>query len=47
MSDLLRNEQRAAGQYSAELNAAKLAPGLYTCRLTVDGVALSRPLSVE
>ena len=47
VSDLLRNEQRAAGQYSAELNAAKLAPGLYTCRLTVDGVALSRPLSVE
>ena len=47
VSDLLRNEQRAAGQYSAELNAAKLAPGLYTCRLTVDGVALSRSLSVE
>ena len=47
VSDLLRNEQRAAGQYSVELNAAKLAPGLYTCRLTVDGVALSRTLSVE
>ena len=47
VSDLLRNEQRAAGQYSAELNATKLAPGLYTCRLTVDGVALSRSLSVE
>ena len=45
--EVLSNEARAAGSYTAELNAAKLAPGLYTCRLTVDGVALSRPLSVE
>ncbi|MDB5236311.1 MAG: hypothetical protein JWR44_3304, partial [Hymenobacter sp.] len=30
-----------------EFNAATLAPGLYTCRLTVDGAALTRPLSVE
>ena len=44
---VLNNESRPAGSYTAELNAAKLAPGLYTCRLTVDGVALSRPLSVE
>ena len=47
VADVLSNEPRLAGQYSAELNAAKLAPGLYTCRLTVDGVALSRSLSVE
>ena len=44
---LIGGEARPAGQYTAELNAAKLAPGLYTCRLVVDGVALSRPLSVE
>ena len=47
VSNVLSNEPRAAGQYTAELNAAKLAPGLYTCRLLVDGVALSRTLSVE
>ena len=47
VTELLSNEQRPAGPHTAELNAAPLAPGLYTCRLTVDGVALSRPLSVE
>ncbi|GAB3875362.1 hypothetical protein GCM10028824_30560 [Hymenobacter segetis] len=47
VAQLIDGETRAAGQFTAELNAAKLAPGLYTCRLTVDGVALSRPLSVE
>ena len=47
VTDLLHNETRPAGQYTAELDAARLAPGLYTCRLTVDGVALSRALSVE
>jgi hypothetical protein len=47
VADLLRNETRPAGSHTAELNAAQLAPGLYTCRLTVDGVALSRALSVE
>ncbi|MCI1190092.1 T9SS type A sorting domain-containing protein [Hymenobacter sp. DH14] len=47
VAELLHNEPRPAGPHTAELNAAKLAPGLYTCRLTVDGVALSRPLSVE
>ena len=47
VTNLLNDEPRAAGQHTTELNAAKLAPGLYTCRLTVDGVALSRPLSVE
>ena len=44
---VLDNEARPAGQFTAELNAAHLAPGLYTCRLMVDGVALSRPLSVR
>ena len=47
VAELLAGEVRPAGQHTAELNAARLAPGLYTCRLTVDGVALSRPLSVE
>ncbi len=47
VASLLSDEPRAAGQHTPELNAAKLAPGLYTCRLTVNGVALSRPLSVE
>lgn len=44
---LIEGEQRPAGPHTAELNAARLAPGLYTCRLTVDGVALSRALSVQ
>ncbi|MFC6222370.1 T9SS type A sorting domain-containing protein [Hymenobacter artigasi] len=47
VAQLINGEPRAAGQFTAELNAAKLAPGLYTCRLTVDGVSLTRPLSVE
>jgi hypothetical protein len=47
VTQVLDGETRPAGQFTAELNAAKLAPGLYTCRLTVDGVALTRPLSVE
>ena len=47
VTEILSNEACPAGSYTAELNAARLAPGLYTCRLTVDGVALSRPLSVE
>ena len=47
VAQVLDDESRPAGQFTAELNAAKLAPGLYTCRLTVDGMALTRPLSVE
>ena len=47
VAQVIDGETRAAGQFTAELNAAKLAPGLYTCRLTVDGVALTRSLSVE
>ena len=37
----------AAGTFEAELNSAKLAPGFYTCRLTVDGQLLTRQLSIE
>ena len=47
VAQVLNNESKLAGQFTAELNAARLTPGLYTCRLTVDGVNLSRPLSVE
>ncbi len=47
VASVLDAQTRPAGQFTAELNAAQLAPGLYTCRLTVDGVALTRPLSVE
>ena len=44
---VLANEQRPAGIFEAELNAFRLAPGLYTCRLTVDGQPLTRQLSIE
>ena len=47
VAEVLPSELRPAGPHTAELNAARLAPGLYTCRLTVDGVALTRSLSVE
>ena len=47
VAQVLDNQSRQAGAFTAQLNAASLAPGLYTCRLTVDGVALTRPLSVE
>ncbi|WP_035557408.1 T9SS type A sorting domain-containing protein [Hymenobacter sp. IS2118] len=47
VATVLDGQTRPAGQFTAELNAARLASGLYTCRLTVDGVALTRPLSVE
>ncbi|MBF9239096.1 T9SS type A sorting domain-containing protein [Hymenobacter sp. BT683] len=47
VATVVERQTRPAGQFTAELNAAQLAPGLYTCRLTVDGVALTRPLSVE
>jgi hypothetical protein len=47
VAQVISGETRAAGQHTAELNAGQLTPGLYTCRLTVDGVALSRQLSVE
>ena len=44
---VLTSQARPAGTFEAELNAAKLAPGLYTCRLTVDGQPLTRNLSIE
>ena len=47
VAQVIDNETRAAGQFMAEVNTAKLAPGLYTCRLTADGVALTRTLSVQ
>ena len=47
VAQVVGSEQRPAGSHTAELNAARLAPGFYTCRLVVNGVALSRPLSVE
>jgi len=47
VAQVLDNQSRPAGQFTAVLNAAALAPGLYTCRLTVDGVALTRILNVQ
>ena len=47
VAQVLSGESKPAGSFTAELNAAPLAPGLYTVRLVVDGVALARPLSVE
>ena len=47
VAEVLAPQTRPAGAFTAEVNTAKLAPGLYTCRLLVDGVALSRQLSVE
>ncbi|RZL07058.1 MAG: T9SS type A sorting domain-containing protein [Hymenobacter sp.] len=41
------NQTKPAGDYSADLPTANLARGLYTCRLVIDGVALTRALSVE
>ena len=47
VAQVLNGAPLTTGAHSAELNAARLAPGLYTCRLLVNGVALSRQLSVE
>ena len=47
VTQVLDQQRQAAGQFSADLNTARLAPGLYTCRLLVDGVALTRQLSVQ
>ncbi len=44
---VLDNQAKPAGDYLADLRTTSLAPGLYTCRLVVDGVALTRALSVE
>ncbi len=47
VAQLIDGEARPAGPGGAELDAARLAPGLYTCRLTVDGQFLTQQLSVE
>ena len=47
VAQVIDNQSRPAGQFTAVLNAAALAPGLYTCRLTVDGVALTRIVNVQ
>jgi hypothetical protein len=47
VATVLESQARPAGTFEAELNTAKLAPGLYTCRLTVDGQPLTQQLSVE
>jgi uncharacterized UPF0146 family protein len=44
---VLANQERPASTFEAELNTAKLAPGLYTCRLLVDGQPLTRQLTIE
>ncbi|MDO7874514.1 T9SS type A sorting domain-containing protein [Hymenobacter sp. ASUV-10] len=47
VQDVLSAQQRPAGKFTADVNTAALAPGLYTCRLVVNGVVLTRPLSVQ
>ena len=47
VASVLDNQAKPAGDYTADLRTTSLAPGLYTCRLVVDGVALTRALSVE
>ncbi len=47
VAEVLAPQVRPAGPFTAEVNTARLAPGLYTCRLLVGGVALTRPLSVQ
>jgi len=46
-ASVVENQARPAGDYSADFSTASLAPGLYTCRLVVDGAVLSRQLSVQ
>lgn len=47
VAQVVDQQRQPAGQFQAELNAARLAPGLYTCRLLVNGVSLTRQLSVQ
>jgi hypothetical protein len=47
VAQVVSSQRQPAGQFVADLNTSRLAPGLYTCRLTVDGVALTRQLSVQ
>ncbi len=44
---VFENQARPAGDYRADFSTASLAPGLYTCRLVVDGAVLSHQLSVQ
>lgn len=46
-ASVFESQARPAGDYSADFSTASLAPGLYTCRLVVDGQALTRQLSVQ
>ncbi|WP_151087893.1 T9SS type A sorting domain-containing protein [Hymenobacter baengnokdamensis] len=47
VASVVENQTRPAGDYTADLRTTSLAPGFYTCRLVVDGVALTQSLSVE
>jgi hypothetical protein len=47
VQDVITNQTRPAGQHTLDVNTAPLAPGLYTCRLVVNGVVMTRPLSVQ
>ena len=44
---VLDNQAQPAGEQRADFSTAGLAPGLYTCRLVVDGAVLTRQLSVQ
>ncbi len=46
-ASVFENQARPAGDYSTDFSTTSLAPGLYTCRLVVDGAVLSRQLSVQ
>ncbi|WP_223648839.1 T9SS type A sorting domain-containing protein [Hymenobacter psoromatis] len=46
-ASVFENQARPAGEFSADFSTASLAPGLYICRLVVDGAVLSRQLSVQ
>lgn len=47
VAQVLDGKAYPAGDQSAEIQTNRLAAGLYTCRLTVDGAVLSSQLSVE
>ena len=47
VAQVLDQQRQPAGEFSAKLNTAGLAPGLYTCRLLVNGAALTRQLLVQ
>ena len=47
VAEVLRPQQHAAGRFTADVQTSRFAPGLYTCRLVVDGVVMTRTLSVQ